>query len=74
MTFDLFAKSYEFYEWPTPIQLFLAVKIGAAICKFYGSSFGSHPRPAIFSCMKQLVLLLDIENVCVLSYYLYVLC
>ncbi len=38
------------------IHLFLAVKMGAAICKFYGSSFRSHPRPAIFSCTKQFVL------------------
>ncbi len=41
---------------------FLAVKMGAAICKFYGSSFRSHPRPAIFNGTKQLVLLLDIEH------------
>ncbi len=55
------------------IHLFLAVKMGVAICKFYGSSFRSHPRPAIFSCTKQFVLLLDIENWCVLSYYFNVL-
>ncbi len=55
------------------IHLFLAVKMGAAICKFYGSSFRSHSRPAIFSCTKHLVLLLDIENSCddiILMYYL----
>ncbi len=34
------------------IHLCLAVKMGAAIRKFYGSSFRSHPRPAIFSCKK----------------------
>ncbi len=34
-----------------------------------GFSFLSHPRPDIFSCTKQLVLLLDIGNWCVLSYY-----
>ncbi len=55
------------------IHLFLAVKMGAAICKFYGSSFRSHPCPAIFSWTKQFVLLLDIENWCVLSYYLNVI-
>ncbi len=53
-------------------HIFLAVKMGVAICKFYWSSFQSHPRPAIFSCTKQFVLLLDIENWCVL-YYFYVL-
>ncbi len=46
------------------IHLFLAVKMGAAICKWYGSSFRSHPRPDIFSCIKKFVLLVDIENVC----------
>ncbi len=44
------------------IHLFLAVKMGVAICNFYESSFRSHPPPAIFSCTKQFVLLLDIEN------------
>ncbi len=43
------------------------------IHKFYGSSFRSHPRPAIFSCTIQFVLLLDIENVHVLRYYFHVL-
>ncbi len=56
------------------IHVFLAVKMGVVICKFYGYSFRSHPRPAIFSCTKQFVLLLDIE-ICVsydiiLMYYL----
>ncbi len=55
------------------IHLFLAVKMGAALYKLYGSSFRSHPHPAIFSCTKQFVLLLDIENWCVLSYYFNVL-
>ncbi len=55
------------------IHLFLAVKMGAAICKFYGSGFRSHPHPAIFSSTKQFVLLFDMENWCVLSYYFYVL-
>ncbi len=53
--------------------LFLAVKMGAAICKLYGSSFRSHLRPAIFSGTKQFALLLDIEIWCVLSYYFNVL-
>ncbi len=44
------------------IHLFLAVKMGAAICNFYGSSFQSHLRPAIFSCTKQFDLVLDIEH------------
>ncbi len=47
--------------------------MGMVICKFYGSSFRSHPCPAIFSCTKQFVFLLDIENWCVLSYYFNVL-
>ncbi len=36
-------------------QLFLGVKMGVAICKFYGSSFRSHPHPAVFSCTKRFV-------------------
>ncbi|KAI2653404.1 Dedicator of cytokinesis protein 5 [Labeo rohita] len=36
--------------------------------EFYGSGFRSHPRPAIFSYTKQLVLLLDTANWCVLPY------
>ncbi len=50
------------------IHLFLGAKMGAAICKCYGSGFRCHPRPAIFSCTKQFVLLLDIQNWCVLLY------
>ncbi len=42
------------------IHLFLAIKMGAAIYKFYGSSF-----------RKQFILLLDTENV--LRYYFNVL-
>ncbi len=48
--------------------LFLLCMISSAIRKFYGSSFRSHPRPAIFSCKKQLVLLLDIENWCLVLF------
>ncbi len=68
-------ESYREQTAPTDlyIHLFLAVKMGAAICKFYGSCFRSHPRPAIFSCTKQFVLLLDNENWCVLPYYFNVL-
>ncbi len=51
-----------------PIHHFIAIKMDAAICKFYGSSFRSHPRPAIFSCKKQLFLLLDFENWCLILF------
>ncbi len=46
----------------TFIHLFLPVRAGVAICKFNGSSFRSHPRPAFFSCAKYFALLLDIDN------------
>ncbi len=58
---------------PDSIHLIFPIRAGAAICKFYVSSFQSHLRPDIFSCTKQLVLLLDIENGCVLPYYFNVL-
>ncbi len=52
---------------------FFPVRAGAAISKCYGSGFRCHLRPAIFSCTKQLVLLLDIANWCVLPYYFNIL-
>ncbi len=55
------------------IYFFLAVKMGVVMCTFYGSSFRANPRLAIFSCTKQFILLLDIENVRVLRYYFNVL-
>ncbi len=56
------------------IHLFLAVKMGVAMCKFYGSSFRSHPHPAIFICTKQFICCL-ILKICmsyhiILMYYL----
>ncbi len=56
-----------------PIHLILHGKMGMAICKFYGFCFRSHLLPAIFSCTKMMVLLLDIANWCVLPYYFSVL-
>ncbi len=54
-------------------ECFFTVKADAAICKFYGSGFRSHLCQATFSCTKQLVLLHDIANLCVLLYYFNVL-
>ncbi len=55
------------------IHLLFPVRTSAVICNFYGSSFPSHPHPAIFSCTKRLVLQLDVEHVCLLPYYFNVL-
>ncbi len=55
------------------IHLIFPVSVGFPICKFNGSGFWCHSLPAIFSCTKRLVLLLDIANWCVLSDYFNVL-
>ncbi len=55
------------------LQNVSTLRVNVAICKFYVRAFQSHPLPAIFSCTKQLILLLDIANWCVLPYYFNVL-
>ncbi len=55
------------------VHLFVAVKMSTSIYKFYGSYLRSHLHTAIFICTKQFVLLLDIENWCVLPYLFNVL-
>ncbi len=64
-----FLKSRWCHSWVISIHPFLGVKMCVAICKFYGSSFRSHPRPAIFICLLlKMCVSYDIILMCYLNY------
>ncbi len=50
------------------VKKFTNLQAVVAIFLFKVSGFWSHLRPAIFSCAKQRILLLDIANWCVLLF------